>query len=384
MNATPYIVDTPDLLVFAAVLLAIVVSNSLLMRRLSSFGTGCRRRISVLVPARNEEGTIGPCVLSLLAQDHPDFEVVVLDDGSTDRTTEVLAGIDSERLRVIAGEPLPAGWNGKPWACSQLAELATGELLLFTDADTVHEPETLRRAAAAMDSYGADFISAFPRNEVRTLGEQLTVPFIIWSVVAILPLGLAYLLPRSGAFSAANGKFMVFRRETYDEVGGFRAVRDDAAEDLALCRLVKAAGFKWRLLDASDCVTTRMYDGFGSALRGFSKNFFAIFDYRVLATLFVWLWMLLLALQPFFVSVILCLRRDFTTDFQAAVATIALMALVWLLVSIKTRLPWHIFLLYPVTMTISAGIGLWSMALTLLGRTSWKDRSLVRHKVRLV
>jgi chlorobactene glucosyltransferase len=338
--------------------------------------------MSVLIPARDEERDIGPCVRSLLAQDYPEFEIVVLNDGSTDGTAAVLAGMENDRLRVFPGQSLPEGWNGKPWACHQLAELATGELLFFTDADTVHEPDTLAGVAAAMEAYEADFISAISRNEVRTLGEQVTVPFMIWSVVAILPLAVAYLFSRSGAFSAANGKFMVFRREAYDAVGGYAAVRDDAAEDLGICRLIKRAGLKWRLLDSSECVYTRMYDGFRSALRGFSKNFFAIFDYRIIPTVLVWLWVLAIAWQPILLSVLYFLRQSYTTHFWASLATVPVMALTWIVVSAKTRLPWHLFLLYPVSMTISAGIGLWSMVLTLSGRTSWKERSLVRHRVR--
>ncbi len=383
MNTVPYPASPLGVLVFVGTLLVIAVSNSFLMRRLRSFGRTDRQpRVSVLVPARDEEQTIGPCVLSLLAQDYADFEVIVLDDGSTDSTAGILASIDSERLRVFPGRPLPQGWNGKPWACSQLAELATGDLLFFTDADTVHEPDTLARTVSAMASFDADFISAISRNEVLTLGERVTVPFIIWSVVAILPLAVGYLLPRSRAFSAANGKFMMFSRRAYEEIGGHAAVRDEAAEDLAVCRLVKAAGLKWRLLDATECVSTRMYEGFRSAVAGFSKNFFAIFDYRLLVTLFVWLWMLLITWQPIVLSVVLFLRRDLTVDFWASVSAIPATALVWLLVSLKARLPRHLFLLYPATMTVAAVIGLWSMALTLRGRTRWKDRSLIRHRVR--
>jgi chlorobactene glucosyltransferase len=374
-----------DLLIFMSVLFAISVSNSFLMRRLRSFRTaGEQRRVSVLVPARDEEESIGPCVLSLLAQDYPDFEVIVLDDDSQDRTAEVLAGIESDRLRVLPGEPLPEGWTGKPWACWQLAELAGGELLFFTDADTLHEPDTLRQSVAALESLRADFISAIVRNEIRTLGEQVTVPFTIWSVVAILPLAVAYILPRSGAFSAAHGKFMLFRRGAYDGIGGHSGVRTEAAEDLTLCRLVKAAGFKWRLLDATECVSTRMYRGFREALSGFGKNYFALFDYRVLPALFVWCWMLIITWHPLVTAVALGLQNDLTVGFWSAVVTIPVSAAIWLLISIRMRMPWHTFLLYPATMTIASCIGFWSMALTISGRNTWKGRTLVRHRVRLL
>jgi chlorobactene glucosyltransferase len=296
----------------------------------------------------------------------------------------VLAGIDSSKLRVLAGQALPGGWTGKTWACRQLAEAATGELLFFTDADTVHDPDTLRQAAAALESSNAGFITAVTRCEVRTFGERITVPFIVWALMAMLPLGIAYLLRRSRAFSAASGKFLLFRRSAYDQIGGHTAVRTEAAEDLALSRRVKAAGIRWRLLDATDCVSARMYGGFRDAAQGFSKNYFALFDYRVLVALFVWYWMLVITWHPLVAAAVRGLRHDFGAQFRSAAATVLLAAGIWLLVAIKTRMPRHLPLLYPVTMTVAAGLGIRSMALTIAGRTTWKGRPLVGHRIRLV
>ena len=167
-------------------------------------------RVSVLVPARNEEANIGDCVRSLLSQDYPDFEVIVLDDGSRDRTGEILAELAARdpRLRVIAGRELPAGWLGKHWACQQLGEAADGELLLFTDADTRHGPRSLWNGAAASLAQGADLLTAFPRQEVVTWSEKLVVPFFPWSLLSFLPLALAYRV-RSPAFCAAIGQYML-------------------------------------------------------------------------------------------------------------------------------------------------------------------------------
>ncbi len=183
------------IVVFLGILLAIALGNLLALRRLGTYPFPPQLpRVSVLLPARNEEAVIGDCVRSLLAQDYPDFEVLVLDDGSTDGTGDVLAALarTDDRLRVLSGQPLPEGWLGKHWACQQLAEAATGELLLFTDADTVHHPQALRLGVAAMEAERADLMSGFLRQRLLTWGERLTVPAIFWCFFSFLPLALAH------------------------------------------------------------------------------------------------------------------------------------------------------------------------------------------------
>ncbi len=137
-------------------------------------------RVSILAPARNEEQNIGPCVESLLAQRYPNYEVIVLNDDSSDRTGEILAqfAVAGDRLRVVNGTPLPPGWLGKNWACHQLAQVADGELLLFVDADTRHSESMLEHAVAALEAEQADLLSAIPREEVVTWAERLVVPII--------------------------------------------------------------------------------------------------------------------------------------------------------------------------------------------------------------
>lgn len=385
MKVIGLLVDSYRLLIFVGVQLLITLSNARLLRRLGSFPAAARRpRVSILVPARDEAGQVGRCVESLLGQDYPDFELLVLDDGSADSTGAILAGFSSPRLRSLRGEPLPEGWNGKNWACQQLARVATGELLLFTDADTLFQPAALRLAVDALEATRSDLLTAIIRNEVMSLGEQLTVPFMVWAIMAILPVGLAHAWHRSKAFSAANGKFLLFRRQAYEAIGGHAAVRTEAAEDVALARAIKGAGLRLRLVNAANCVSARMYDGFRSAARGFGKNFFAIFDYRLLPAVFVWLWMLVITWHPLVSVAGLAATRRFDGRFWAAAATVLLSALGWLVVALKTRLLRRLALYYPVTMTVAAALGLASLLATTFGRTDWKGRRLVRHRVRLL
>ena len=168
-------------ILFEAVLLLIVLSNLHRLRRLGEDPPPGRwPRVSVLVPARNEEINIEACTRSLLAQQYADFQVLVLDDNSSDRTWPIVSQLAAEdrRLQVYRGEALPAGWLGKHWACHQLAQTANGELLLFTDADTRHHPLTLRQSVSALAAEDVDLLTALPREIVVSWAERLLVPLI--------------------------------------------------------------------------------------------------------------------------------------------------------------------------------------------------------------
>jgi len=183
------------LLIFIAVLLLIAAGNILTLHRLGRLSPPQKKpRTSILVPARNEENNIQSCITSLLAQDYPDFQVIALDDHSTDLTRSILNAMaeNDARLIVLAGKDLPTGWLGKHWACQQLSESADGELLLFTDADTVHDKNALLQAVAALQKTQAAMISALVHQRVVTWSERLAVPVMNWSILSIFPFFLAH------------------------------------------------------------------------------------------------------------------------------------------------------------------------------------------------
>jgi chlorobactene glucosyltransferase len=280
-----------SLMIFFLAVSLIFWTNWRELRLLSAYGHPSEfPLVSVLIPARNEERALERCLRSLLAQDYGNFEVLVLDDQSSDGTAAIVQRLTREdvRFRLIRGADLPSDWLGKHWACQQLAEQAQGTLLLFTDADTVHHPQALANAVSARQREGADMLTAFPREILGSWGEKLTVPLFGWSFLCFQPVLLIH-RTRLRRVSVAVGQFMLFRREALVQVGGFAAVRGDIADDLALARAIRKAGLRLRVLDGTDRVECRMYHGFKEALVGFSKNLFAAFRYNLLLFLFVWL-----------------------------------------------------------------------------------------------
>lgn len=227
--------------------------------------------VSVIVPARNEAHQIEACVRSLLSLDYPAFEVIVVDDGSTDGTAAVVESIAG--VKLVRGAPLPQGWVGKPWAITQGCEVATGSWLLFTDADTVHAPASLMAAVCCALDRHVSALSFLNQQEMVTLAERMFLPSIIWTI-AFGTGPLADVNDPSKENSIFNGQYVLFERGAYEALGGHGAVKDQIAEDLELSRLIKADGrFRSALVACGPLVRTRMYRSFGEIWNGFVKNF---------------------------------------------------------------------------------------------------------------
>jgi chlorobactene glucosyltransferase len=199
--------------------------------------------------------------------------LIVLDDNSDDGTGG-LARAEAEgdaRLCVMQGRPLPAGWAGKNWACHQLAEAARGEVLVFTDADTVWAPEGLEAVVREMVQNRADLQTVWPTQITETWAERLTVPNMALVVVGYLPIVLTH-FTRWPAFAAANGQLMAFRRHAYTKIDGHAGVRGDVVEDVKLARRIKAAGLHLRMADGDRLISCRMYSDWTSVRNGFAKS----------------------------------------------------------------------------------------------------------------
>ena len=329
----------------------LAVTNIVWMRlNCSPPRAGSTAMVSVLIPARNEEHNICRCLESLVAQTHANFEILALDDQSTDGTWSVIERFAREhpgRVTAIRGRPLPEnGWHGKPHALHQLAERAAGEYLLFTDADTVHAPESISWAVANLESHHVDFLSAYTGQELGTFGEALLVPMMYLMTAVVMPIWMVT-VPRAALFSFAIGQFVMIRREAYRAVGGYEAISRQINDDIAMARLVRRAGFRSIFLDARRQVRCRMYKGFHESYNGLTRSIGDFFNRRLVSLVSASVAIVLLFLLPY-----VFLVPSFVSGYTGAgmlAASVLLFQVTWCIVLYDRGLRWYVPLLYPAT-----------------------------------
>ncbi|TMI09116.1 glycosyltransferase [Candidatus Bathyarchaeota archaeon] len=230
--------------------------------------------VSIILPVRDQAKTVGECVASLVGLDYPEKEIVVVDGNSTDGTLDILHSYDG-KIRLVEEEPLPQGWVGKNWACHTGYQQARGDLLLFTDGDSIHSRDSLAKTVNYLEITKADLVTLAPAAILRTFWEKLLQPPIFWLIMMFV--GGKWVNDDSKPrWALGNGQYMLFRREAYDKVGGHSAVRDRISEDYSLGRLIKAKGLRLRMVTASDSLGVRMYSSLPEIWRGWRKNFYSV------------------------------------------------------------------------------------------------------------
>ena len=336
--------------------------------------------LSVIIPARNESGTIETVLGSILASTYHPLDVIVVDDCSTDDTAVRVRAIAAHdaRVRLLPGEPLPAGWFGKPWACVQGARASTADILVFTDADTVHQPELLAHAAGALAAERAALITVVPRQRCESFWERVVMPQMM------VLLGVRF-HPRSvnGARHAhqviANGQFIMVTRAAYAAAVTHEAVKSEVAEDLALAQAVFSHGLRIHFAFAEALMETRMYQSLRHLVEGWSKNVYLggrrSFPNEPVRRALVPLGLALPSvfwLLPPVVLVVSVLSRGPAT--AAAGLAVAMSAVFWMIACYGMRVPARYGLAYPLGSLVVLYIALRS---TWRGdrRVEWRGRT---------
>lgn len=322
--------------------------------------------VSVIIPARNEARNIERCVRSILATAYTPIEVIVVDDRSTDGTAEIVEPATGGRLRLVRGAELPPGWFGKQWALVQGYRVARGDLLIFADADTKHEPELIPRAVRALQTERVDLFSVLPRQEMRTFWERLIQPHVFLALET--GVGDLRLVNRTRIEwrAIANGQFILTPRSAYEAVGTHEAVKDTVAEDLRLAQVYVRAGKDILLVYATEFLSTRMYASLREIVAGWSKNLASgvpmmtppVRWIRATAPYLMWIPSLFWLAPP---------ALWLATGWHGAAIATILSLLTWIAVYAMERAPVWYAVLYPLGAAVVAFIML---------RSAWRGRRI--------
>jgi glycosyltransferase involved in cell wall biosynthesis len=330
--------------------------------------------VSVLIPARNEERSIGAAVASVLANRGVDLEVVVLDDHSTDATADIVRQMaeSDERVRLERAPRLPSGWCGKQHACAALAERASHDRLVFLDADVRLSRDALATMVAFQESSGADLVSGVPRQETGSFAERLVIPLIHFVLLAFLPLGRMRQSTHP-SYAAGCGQLFLARRAPYEAAGGHRSIRSSRHDGVKLPRAFRTAGFRTDLFDATELAVCRMYRSFEEVWSGFAKNA----DEGLATPRLILPMTAFLALGQIAPFVLLPLAAGAPGPVKGALVVAALLA--WaprLAAAVRFRQSFVGALLHPVGMLVMLAIQWYAFIGKAVGRpASWKGRS---------
>jgi chlorobactene glucosyltransferase len=332
--------------------------------------------VSVCVPARDEQRDIEACLTSLLNQNYPHFEVIVVDDNSTDNTPGIIESLRERHANLVAiqGAALPSDWYGKPFALHQAAQKARGELLLFTDADPVFQRYALTTAVHLMQKHQLDMLTLLPGAEFGSFWERAVQPVIFAFIAALTRFGKVN-DPESPA-AMGVGAFIMLRREVYDRVGGHETLKQAILEDIGMARLVKHAGAKIMIADAQKIYSIRMYHSFREIWVGWRKNVFLAMKKSIFKTFYTILCVLGFVVTPWLmVGVHLWMGSGLGWQAMALAGLGLVLITKWALCH-ELNLEKRYALLFPLGALVMAAIMINSMIHVLFrGGTEWRGRT---------
>ncbi len=352
---------------FVVVLIIFIVSliNLFSAPTLKTKSSSEDKLISILIPARNEEGNIQACLDSCLNPSYTNKEIIVLDDNSTDNTLEILNSY-SDKIKIINGEKLPEGWIGKNWACNQLAQHANGEYMLFIDADVRLNNKAVESAVSEIQESNSGLISIFPTQILQSFSEWLIVPLMNWLLLGFLPLVLVY-SSRNKSFVAANGQFMLWKKEVYIRLGGHSSVKDKPVEDMEFARMCKSNSIKMKTLLGGNLIFCRMYSNLKDAVNGFAKNFFAGFKTNAIGFL---IFVSVISLSSLLPMIILE-----NLYYSAILSSMIILSRIFISAKSKQNVFMNL-VLHPLQMMMVFIVGIISIYKTYFGKLEWKERKI--------
>jgi glycosyltransferase involved in cell wall biosynthesis len=354
-------------LLFLILRFAVTVFNFVSDPKLRRVSKHYNDLVSILIPVRNEEANILDLLLSIQKQEYENYEVLVLDDSSTDGTYKICTDFASgdSHFKVIKGKQLADGWLGKNYACHQLAQQANGQYLMFIDADEQVNAGLINSTIHRMKANKLSLLSLFTNQTMLSIGEKLVVPLMHFMLLNLLPLRLV-LLVKNQSVAAASGQLMFFDADDYHRNNWHQLVKDKVVEDVEIMRHVKAKGLNGEALLANGLISCRMYTGYADSLAGFSKNFLAAFNYNILAFL---IFLVLLIGGPMLVII--------TTNFHLMFFMFALIILTRIMISLSSgqSVFWNV-VLHPLQMLSLVMISYMAVQQYLTKSTVWKGRKV--------
>jgi len=375
-----------SLLIIAFFTVVTGVTNFLWLKKIpTSKNISDSKLVSILIPARNEADVIESTIKSIINQSYKNYELIILDDNSSDSTKAIIqkhAKLNS-KIELINGLSLPEGWLGKNWACHQLSEKAEGEYILFMDADTILDKFILEDCVIALQKEKIDLLSLVPGRDTKLIADHAMKKIISWFIVCWLPMKLAINL-NAPFLSATFGQFMLFKKSSFNDIGGFEAIKDNPVDDFQLGRNIKKNLFKWMLYDAAFRITTRTYNTNKDLISGYSKNIFPAVGYSI--SIFVVIFLILISFVLGSTIPIILFALGILQNQQLILLCISLLILLFISWGIVTiRFKYSIFtpFSFPLLISLILLLALRSFIDNVFYSSTWKGRSYRTDKKKL-